>query len=112
MVIDRLESDGRMAFQIYLPHAEHVELVGDFTGWENGAIPMRRGEGDDLGWWLADCPVPDGDHRFSYLVDGHYWMPDYAASGVHRNEQGRWTSNLTVAHRLDRARLGGLNDRQ
>jgi hypothetical protein len=40
--------------------------------------------------------VPDGDHSFSYLVDGQYWMPDYAANGLHRNEYGRWTSNLCV----------------
>ena len=25
-------------------------------------------------------------------------MPDYAASGVFRNEYGKWTSNLSVAH--------------
>ena len=96
MVIDRTESTGCMAFQVYLPHAQRVELVGDFTGWEHRAIPMHRGEGDDNGWWKTDCRVPAGDHSFSYLVDGRYWMPDYAAHGVHRNEYGQWTSNLTV----------------
>lgn len=96
MVIDRTRVDGRMEFQVYLPHAERVELVGDFTDWEKRALPMRRGDGDQRGWWRAACRVPDGDHSFSYLVDGRYWMPDYAANGVHRNEYGQWTSNLTV----------------
>lgn len=96
MVIDHTETDGQLAFQIYLPHAERVELVGDFTGWERSAIPMRRGQGDEHGWWKTDCRVPEGDHTFSYLVDGRYWMPDYAANGVHRNEFGHWTSNLSV----------------
>lgn len=96
MVIDRTEVDGSVQFQVYLPHAERVELVGDFTGWERRPVPMRRGDGDERGWWRANCRVPRGDHSFSYLVDGRYWMPDYAASGVRRNEFGQWTSNLSV----------------
>lgn len=97
MVVDHVERDGRLSFQVYLPHAEHVELVGDFTEWEKRPISMSRGHDNDEGWWTADCRVPEGDHAFSYLVDGHYWMPDYAASGLHRNEYGRWTSNLSVS---------------
>jgi 1,4-alpha-glucan branching enzyme len=94
LVIDDTETSGRVKFQVYLPHAERVELVGDFTEWEAGAIEMRRDH--DSGWWTTVCDVTDGDHTFSYLVDGQYWMPDYAASGVHRNEYGRWTSDLCV----------------
>lgn len=94
MVIDR--ADGLKRFEIYLPHAERVELVGDFTCWQDGAIPMKRGEGERAGWWYAECVVPHGDHAFSYLVDGRYWMPDYAAHGVHRNASGHWTSNLSI----------------
>lgn len=102
MVIDHVESDGRLSFQVYLPHAEHVDLVGDFTEWEKQPIAMTRGRDREDGWWLAECRVPEGDHAFSYLVDGQYWMPDYAASGLHRNEFGRWTSNLCVGRPRDR----------
>lgn len=103
MVIDRSETTSDcIRFQIYLPHAERVELMGDFTNWEAQPIEMKRGDGDGSGWWTAECDIPEGDHTFSYLVDGHYWMPDYAASGLHRNEYGRWTSNLTVEKRSDR----------
>lgn len=93
----RCEINGRTQFRIYLPHAAHVELMGDFTDWQSRPIGMVRGLEDDSGWWSTECEVPDGDHRFAYLVDGQYWMPDYAASGVYRNEYGRWTSNLSVA---------------
>lgn len=96
MVIERSEPEGGLLFRVYLPHAEHVALVGDFTDWDKHSISMKRESGDAEGWWAADCRVPEGDHAFSYLVDGRYWMPDYAASGVHRNEYGRWTSNLSV----------------
>jgi 1,4-alpha-glucan branching enzyme len=96
VVTDRTEINGQMRFSVYLPHAERVELMGDFTDWEAGAIPMNRGAGEDCGWWTADCPVPEGEHSFAYLVDSQYWMPDYAATGVHRNAFGRWTSDLCV----------------
>ena len=85
-----------LTFSIYLPHAERVEVVGSFTGWEERPVAMRRGRGEDSGWWSAKLHVPDGDHEFSYLVDNQYWMPDYAATGVHRNQYGRWTSDLSV----------------
>jgi 1,4-alpha-glucan branching enzyme len=86
----------RLNFRIYLPHAEHVDLVGSFTDWQDKPVRMRRGHGEEGGWWSAACKVPEGDHEFAYLVDGNFWMPDYAASGVKRNELGRWTSGLSV----------------
>ena len=74
----------RLTFRIYLPHAGRVEVMGSFTEWERRPVAMKSGEGDESGWWKCDCDVPTGDHEFSYLVDGRYWMPDYAASGVTR----------------------------
>lgn len=84
----------RLTFRIYLPYAQHVELMGTFTGWQDRAIPMARSTGDEAGWWSVDCNIPDADQEFAYLVDGKHWMPDYAADGVRRNDLGRWTSSL------------------
>lgn len=115
MVIDRSDSTRDcVRFQVYLPHAERVELMGDFTSWDSRPIEMERGDGEDAGWWSTECEIGAGDHVFSYLVDGHYWMPDYAASGLHRNEYGRWTSNLTIERKPDRrshARFGRSPER-
>jgi hypothetical protein len=85
--------DGSAAFRIYLPHAGSVELIGDFTDWQASPLAMER---DDDGWWSADLPVQPGDHRFSYVVDGAYWMPDYAASGVEHTANGQWVSRLRI----------------
>ncbi|MCC6321141.1 MAG: glycogen-binding domain-containing protein [Phycisphaerales bacterium] len=93
---DRLTTD-LLTFKIYLPHAGRVEVVGTFTDWEERPIAMNRGERDEAGWWFANVRVPAGEHEFSYLVDGQFWMPDYAATGVHRNQFGHWTSDLSVA---------------
>jgi 1,4-alpha-glucan branching enzyme len=84
---------GECEFRMYLPHASYVELVGDFTGWQDRPVTMHR---DADGFWNVRLRLPEGEHSFSYLVDGRTWMPDYAASGVARNPFGNWTSRLVV----------------
>ena len=80
-------------FRLYLPHASVVEVVGDFTRWQECAVSMDRAQD---GWWSATVRVTAGEHRFSYLVDGRYWMPDYAANGIEHNANGQWVSRLDV----------------
>lgn len=87
-------TEGRVyVFRLYLPHAGSVELVGSFAGWPESSRTMER---DAEGFWCAELEVEPGEHWFSYLVDGVFWMPDYAASGVERNECGNWVSKLDV----------------
>jgi 1,4-alpha-glucan branching enzyme len=94
------ESDGSLTFRVYLPNADTVALVADFTEWQRRAVPLTRESPDpdheNAGWWTANVKACDGDHAFSYLVDEQWWLPDYAAHGVRRNEQGSWTSLLFV----------------
>jgi len=115
------ESDGSLTFRVYLPHAESVQLVASFTEWSEGRVALEREEagrarGRGLtdehvqsgpntdtnatpggrGWWSIRVQAPEGDHAFSYLVDNQWWLPDYAAHGVKRNEHGNWTSLLFV----------------
>ncbi len=91
MVVQRTPDN--IEFRLYLPHANVVEVVGDFTRWQESAVAMERVED---GWWSARVRVPKGEHRFSYLVDGRYWMPDYAANGIEHNQDGQWVSRLDV----------------
>ncbi len=107
-----LNGDGTVTFRLYAPRADHVELLGDFTKWEHGRLDLSREtdrhfagpatgpasvEDEPTGWWAIRMHVPAGDHAFCYLVDGHCWMPDYAAGGVKRNEYGNWVSLICVA---------------
>ena len=91
MVVQRTPDN--VEFRLYLPHANVVEVVGDFTRWQESAVPMERVED---GWWSARVRIPRGEHRFSYLVDGRYWMPDYAANGIEHNQDGQWVSRLDI----------------
>lgn len=99
---------GPAAFRIYLPHADYVELIGDFTGWQESPVAMRR---DEDGWWSADVEVGPGEHRFSYMVDGMYWMPDYAADGVEHTDFGRWVSRLRVPRVSERMGARAVQER-
>lgn len=89
------ENGNRHTFRVFLPEATRVELVGTFTAWRAGAVPMVR---EDTGWWSVSLDLEDGEHDFSYLVDASTWLADYAASGVKRNGFGGWVSQLQVGH--------------
>lgn len=85
---------GQMVFRMFRPGAANVQVLGDFTGWHARAVAMASA-GD--GWWEAEVGVPPGDHLFSYLIDSHHWLPDYAAHGIKANGFGGWVSQLHVA---------------
>jgi 1,4-alpha-glucan branching enzyme len=112
------ESDGSLTFSVYLPSAESVELIGDFTDWATRRLSLARKLEDlaavgpvsrfraldgstkthaaESGSWTIAIRVPEGEYAFSYLVDNQWWLPDYAAHGVRRNAEGSWTSLLFV----------------
>jgi hypothetical protein len=57
----------RVRFSISAPSAKQVSLVGDFNGWNPGAVPMRRGSSDV---WVVDVRLEPGRHVFAFSIDG------------------------------------------
>lgn len=57
--------------------ASHVELVGDFNGWDASATPMRRRPGD--GAWTIAVSLASGWHSYAFVVDGAEWVQDPTA---------------------------------
>lgn len=84
---------GSAQFKVYLPHAQSVEVIGDFTNWRANAVKLRR---EPPGWWVATLDVPPGEHEFCYLVDESIWLADYGASGVRMSRDGHWLSTLAI----------------
>ena len=48
--------------------AKNVQLVGDFTNWQERPIPLRK---EPDGVWHAAVPLEPGTHYYRFLVDGH-----------------------------------------
>jgi hypothetical protein len=79
-------------FVLVAPGAAHVELVGDFNGWDPQASPMRRA-GDS---WTLAVPVPRGRHVYAFVVDGSRWVSDPAAPLAPEDEFGFRKSVVVV----------------
>lgn len=71
-------------FRLFRPQAGAVDLVGDFTDWQRGQLPMSR---NDQGYWTIRIHLGPGVFRFRYFVDGQ-WFLDYSACGIERGPFG------------------------
>ena len=59
-------------FSFVAPAATNVQLVGDFTHWQQDPICMQKGAD---GIWRATVGLAPGAHQYRYLVDGQ-WRND------------------------------------
>jgi 1,4-alpha-glucan branching enzyme len=59
-------------FTFKAPDASSVQLVGDFTHWQERAISLQKGAD---GTWHAAVDLPPGTHHYRFLVDGQ-WRDD------------------------------------
>ena len=66
------ESRSRQTFAITAPTAMSVQLVGDFTHWQEQPIAMAKGRD---GVWKVAVELPPGTHHYRFLVDGA-WCDD------------------------------------
>ncbi|HVM48258.1 MAG TPA: isoamylase early set domain-containing protein [Candidatus Acidoferrum sp.] len=59
-------------FRFTAHDASSVLLVGDFTHWQKGGIPMRKSKD---GVWEVSVPLAPGKHSYRFIVDGE-WRDD------------------------------------
>jgi hypothetical protein len=59
-------------FVIYQPEAQHVELAGSFSGWKR--IPLKHT--GQSGYWETTLDLPEGEYRFSYIIEGDRKLTD------------------------------------
>jgi 1,4-alpha-glucan branching enzyme len=66
-------STGRkQTFAITAPGASSVQLVGDFTRWQERPINLQKGWD---GVWRTTVELAPGTHHYRFLVDGE-WRDD------------------------------------
>ena len=59
-------------FSFCAPDAASVQLVGDFTRWQERPINLKKGVD---GVWRTAVNLPPGTHPYRFLVDGE-WRDD------------------------------------
>jgi 1,4-alpha-glucan branching enzyme len=62
----------KQIFDLQAPKASSVQLLGDFTNWEEEPIPLQK-EGE--GVWRAILQLKPGIYHYRFLVDGQ-WQND------------------------------------
>jgi 1,4-alpha-glucan branching enzyme len=66
-------ANGRsQSFSIRAPEAESVQLVGDFTHWQEQPISLHKSAD---GVWKATVNLEPGTHQYRFLVNGE-WQDD------------------------------------
>ncbi len=66
--------------------AREVAIVGDFTNWDKGALPMHRLKSGDFEIMIE--LRSNAEYRFRYLIDGHRWENDWCADTYKPNPYG------------------------
>ena len=59
-------------FSLRAPEATSVQLVGDFTQWQEHPVNLQKGAD---GVWRTAVNLPPGAHHYRFLVDGE-WRDD------------------------------------
>jgi 1,4-alpha-glucan branching enzyme len=69
----KTHSNGRIqGFSFRAPEAISVQLVGDFTQWQEHPISLKKEAG---GVWHVSVELALGTHHYRFLVDGE-WRDD------------------------------------
>jgi hypothetical protein len=81
-------------FVFVAPTAQSVSLVGDFNNWEMGATPLAAGAGRAV--WTVRVRLPNGRHRYAFVVDDSTWAADPSAPPAAGDDFGVPSSVVTV----------------
>ena len=62
----------KVTFAYAAPEAQTVSLAGDFTGWQQAPLTLKK---DKSGVWKKTVSLPPGRYQYRLLVDGQ-WRDD------------------------------------
>jgi len=86
--------EGIAQFVGRFPGARSVEVVGSFTDWRSGVIPLQDDDHD--GVWQTEVVLPAGEHEYMFVVDGERWVPDPLAGRYVDDGFGRQNAIIIV----------------
>jgi len=62
----------KVTFSCVAPDAQAVLVAGDFTGWQQSPLSLKKAKG---GLWKKTVALPEGKYEYRLLVDGE-WRDD------------------------------------
>ena len=80
-------------FALTSPTAHNVAVAGSFNSWDATSLTLRK---DVNGIWEATVPLPVGEHRYQFVVDGQRWVPDPSAQAQVEDGFGGTNSVIVV----------------
>jgi hypothetical protein len=83
----------RVRFTLVAPSATAVSIVGDFNGWTDGSLPLRRSA--DGRTWEIEVPLAPGRYAYAFVVDGRL-APDPSAPKTAGDDFGTPNSVVMV----------------
>ncbi len=83
-------------FVVYRPDVSRVEITGSFTGWNT--VSMRKV--GDSGYWEHTLNLPQGEHRFAYLLNGDERLPDPTVPMREKDDFGSENSVISIGDRM------------
>ena len=63
--VDELEGEEGFIFRVWAPHAEQIQVIGDFTGWFDEPLDMTK---NHIGVWEATSDLPEEGQLYKFLV--------------------------------------------
>jgi hypothetical protein len=82
-------------FVLVAPTARKVQVVGDFNDWDASHVEYRA-QHRGGGVWSVTAAVPEGHHRYSFVVDDSLWVTDPSAPRLLDDDYGMANSALVV----------------
>jgi 1,4-alpha-glucan branching enzyme len=74
----------KVTFTFKAPEAKSVLLAGDFTGWQQAPLSLKK---DKTGVWKKTVPLTPGKYEYRLLVDGE-WRDDPQCPNRQPNQFG------------------------
>ena len=94
----------KVTFTFTAPHAQSVLLAGDFTGWQEAPLPLKK---STAGVWKKTISLPAGRYEYRLLVD-EQWQDDPNCSLRQPNQFGG--QNCVCVVEVQQEPAEGLSD--
>ena len=87
------QANDAVVFVTLYPHAESVQIAGDFNNWQPQKTPMQKV--GSSGVWQTKLKLPAGKYRYRLVVDGQ-WQQDPYNEMTELNPFGGYNSVIKV----------------